>query len=125
MATTAAGPMNRRIRIERPVADDSFDGAGSGEWVEVKEVWAEVQDALPSRAEKLADGINMSARPARVRIRARPGIVPSMRFALLRKSGGITTVERVMEIVAGPASIEGGARLEFMTEEYSPAGNGA
>lgn len=125
MGGVAAGPMNRRIRIERPVSDDSFDGAGSGNWVLVKELWAEWQDALPSRGERLAQGINLSARPARVRIWYRPGLDSSMRISLLRREGGVHVVERVTQIVGGPAEIEGRKRLEFMVEEYSPAGNAA
>lgn len=122
---SGAGKMNRRIRIERPVADESFAGAGSGTWEPVKEVWAEVQDVLPSRSERLSDGFNIAARPARVRIWWRPAITPAMRFVLLRKTGGEVMVDRVMQIVAGPAEIEGRKRLEFMVEDYSTAGNAA
>lgn len=73
------GPLNRRLRIERPTADESFTGAGSGTWAPVVEVWASVQDALPSRGERLAEGINVAARPAQVRMNYRQGIDSSMR----------------------------------------------
>lgn len=111
-----AGKLDRSIRIERPVADDSFDGAGAGSWALVATVSAEVQDVLPSRSEQLAGGINMSARPARVRIRYRTDVTPDMRFVM----GG-----RVMQIVSGPAELGRREGLEFMVEEYRPAGNGA
>jgi head-tail adaptor len=79
-------------------------------------VWASVKDALPSRAEKLADGINMAARPARVRMRFRDDVTPDMRFVM---------GSRIMQIVSGPAELGRREALEFMVEEYSPAGNPA
>ncbi|SFK44534.1 phage head-tail adaptor, putative, SPP1 family [Sphingomonas sp. NFR04] len=111
--------LNRRVRIERPVADTSLDGAGSGTWALVKEVWAEVQDTLPSRSEKLADGINVTARPARVRIRYRDDVASNMRLVLLRKKVPV----RTMQIVSGPAELGTREGLEMMVEEYRPAGN--
>ncbi|WP_084581783.1 head-tail adaptor protein [Sphingomonas azotifigens] len=113
--------LNRRVRIERPVPDTSLDGAGSGTWALVKEVWAEVQDNLPSRGEKLADGINVAARPARVRIRFRDDVASNMRIVLLRKK----VPERVMQIIAGPAVLGNRDGLEMVVEDYRPAGNPA
>ncbi|WP_370308334.1 phage head closure protein [Sphingobium abikonense] len=114
--TLDAGTLDRRVRIERPVAAEGFDAAGSGEWEPVITVWANVQDMLPSRGERLAEGINVAARPARVRIRYRTGITPAMRFVI---------GERIMQIVSGPAELGRREALEFMVEEYSPAGNAA
>lgn len=125
MSLLQAGRMRHRIRIDRPVADDSFDGAGSGSWSPVATVWAELQDALPSRGERLADGINVAARPARVRIYWRSGITPDMRMVRLRKQAGIWVDDRVMQIVAGPAELGNREGLEFMVEDYSSAGNPA
>ena len=110
------GRLDRRIRIERPIADDSLDGAGSGSWQLVAEVWASVLDALPSRAERLADGINVAARPARVRMGFRSDVTPEMRFVM---------GNRIMQITAGPAELGRRDGLEFMVEEYRPAGNAA
>ena len=115
--------LDKRIRIERPVAAVGFDSAGSGDWDEVGKAWASVRDALPSRAERLADGINIAARPARVRMRYRDGITPAMRFVLLRRQGGVDVVQRVMQIVSGPAELGAREFLEFMVEDYSTAGN--
>ena len=111
-----ARKLDRRVLIQRPVPDDSYDGAGSGQWVDVATVWANVEDALPSRAERLADGINVASRPARVRMRHRSDVTSSMRFVV---------ANRIMQIVAGPAELGRRDGLEFMVEEYSPAGNGA
>ena len=116
MSGLDTGSLDRRIRIERPVADTSFDGAGSGTWALVAEVAASVQDALPSRAERLADGANSAGRPARVRMRYRADVTPNMRFVM----GG-----RIMQIIAGPAELGRRDGLEFMVEDYSPAGNTA
>lgn len=108
--------LTRRIIIERPTADDTFTGAGSGVWSKVAEVAAEVLDVLPSRGERLAEGINLATRPARVRIRYRSDVTPAMRFVM---------GDRVMQIIAGPAEIGRRRGLEFMVEDYSTAGGGA
>jgi head-tail adaptor len=120
-----AGPLDRRIRIERPAADDALDGAGSGAWAALATVWAGVKDILPSRAEKLSDGINVAARPARVRIRYRRNVTAAMRFVLLRREGGAWVAERTMQIVAGPAVLGRTEIMEFMVEDYSTAGSAA
>lgn len=111
-----AGRLNRRIVIERPVAASGIKGAGSGSWDRVAEVWAEVQDALPSRSERLDAGINVASRPARVRMRYRSDITAAMRFVM----GG-----RIMQIVSGPAELGNRQGLEFMVVDYSTAGNPA
>lgn len=123
-----ASRMKDRVRIERPVADTSLDGAGSGTWALVQDdVAAEVEDMLPSRGERLADGINVATHPARVRMRYRTDIKSSMRFVM-----GATVTDdvvdysgaRIMQITAGPAKL-GRNAIEYMVEDYSPAGNTA
>lgn len=113
-----ANRMRDRVMIERPIASQAFNGAGSGTWqaIDPEPVWCEIEDMLPSRGERLADGINVAARPARVRMRYRSDITPDMRFV---------DGDRVMQIVAGPAKIRGGTMLEFVVEDYSAAGNAA
>lgn len=124
-----SGLLNKKIRIERPVASASFKGAGSGTWELVQDhVWANVQDMLPSRGEKLADGINVTTRPARVRMRYREDVTLAMRFVLgATVVGNVVdyTGARIMQVVAGPAEIGTRDGVEFMVEEYRPAGNGA
>lgn len=110
------GPMNDRVRIERPVADTAFRGAGKGAWVEVDKAWADVQDTLPSRSERPAGGMPAAVRSARVRMRYRDGITSDMRFVL---------GDRVMQIVSGPAELGRKRGLEFVVEDYTPAGNAA
>lgn len=116
MALIRTGQLDRRIRIERPVPSTAFKGAGSGSWEPVITVWAQVQDALPSRSERESGGITVATRPARVRMRYRGGITPDMRFVM---------GDRVMQIVAGPAELGRREGLEFMVEDYSTAGNAA
>jgi len=111
-----AGYYDRRIRIERPVPDDSFDGAGSGSWEPFKTVWANVQDMLPSKSERVSDGLNALTRPARVRIRYRTDVTTDMRFVM---------GDRIMQIVSEPAQLGFRVALEFMVEDYKPAGNTA
>lgn len=111
-----ASRLNRVLTVEQPKSDDSFGGAGSGEWDFVATIYASIEDALPSRAERLATGINMAARPSRVRIRYREDITPDMRFVL---------GSRIMQIVSGPAELGNREAMEFMVEEYRPAGNAA
>ncbi|UAK25862.1 phage head completion protein [Sphingomonas nostoxanthinifaciens] len=122
-----SGDLDRRIRIEGPVEDPALDGAGSGAWaVVVLSVPAQVQDMLPSRGERLADGVNLATRPARVRIRFRPGITSAMRFGLLERQGdGTDRVVRTMQIISEPAELGRRVGLEFMVEDYSSAGNSA
>jgi head-tail adaptor len=118
---SAASRMKHRIRIEQPVADDSLDGAGSGNWSTLQdEVSAEIEDMLPSRGERMANGINVASHPARVRMRYRTDIKASMRFVDITDG----TAGRIMQIIAGPAYL-GRNLVEFMVEDYSTAGSTA
>lgn len=122
--------MNSLVRLEVPVADDSLDGAGSGTWALVDEIWAEIVDLLPSRTdgERVANGVDFAERPARVRIRYRTDIRNDMRLVL-----GATVVDdlvdytgaRIMQLVTMPAEIGRREGMELMVKDYSPAGNPA
>jgi head-tail adaptor len=125
-----ASRYNRRLRIEKEAPDDSFDSAGSDPWVPVAAAWASVQDVLPSRAESAGQGINITNRPARVRMRYRTDIDASMRFNLGREGkdedgNPIWRSERIVQIISGPAEIGFREEVEFMVESYSASGNGA
>lgn len=108
--------LDRRVRLERPVPDTSLMGAGSGGWDLVEEVWAEIHDMPPSRAERLDAGMTIVTRPARVRMRYRADITPDMR---------LVDSSRIMQIVGQPAELGRREAIEFMVEDYSPAGNPA
>jgi head-tail adaptor len=123
-----ASGMDRLVRLERPVPDTSLDGAGSGSWVLVASIWAEIKDTLPSKGERTEAGFNVATRPARVRVRYRADITSDMRLV-----EGATQVDdvmdysraRIMQIVSVPAELGRRERQEFMVEEYRPAGNAA
>lgn len=119
----AASRLDKRVRIERPVSSGRISGAGKGTWEPVCTVAASVVDALPSRGERLADGINISSRPARVRIRYRTDITSAMRFVLLRRQGGQDVPDRIMSVVAGPAEVGNREWSEFMVESTNSGGS--
>lgn len=124
------GRLRHRIRIQRPIADEGFDGAGSGEWSLVGECWADVQDMLPSRGERIADGINVAAGPARVHLNYRRDVTSGMRIQVgrnMKDADGAPywQADRIMQIITVPAEIGSREGLEFMVEDYSPAGNPA
>jgi len=113
-----ASRMDRLVRLERPVVDDSLDGAGSGGWELIAEIWAEIVDMLPSRSdgERVANGIDFAERPSRVRVRYRADITNNMR---------LVSTDRVMQIVTMPAELGRREAMEFMVKDYRPAGNPA
>ncbi len=85
---------------------------------------------LPSRGEKMAEGLNVSTRPARVRMRYRAGIAGNMRVLVGRNVKGadgepVWQSDRIAQIVTMPAEIGRREGLEFMVEDYSTAGNPA
>lgn len=112
----SAGELDRTIIFQRPIADTSFDGGGSGTWEDVAAVRASVLDVLPSRAEAIVQVVDIASRPARIRTRYRSDITPDMR---------ILFGARVMQIVSGPAEIGRREGLELMATDYSTAGNAA
>ncbi|MDR6851092.1 head-tail adaptor [Sphingomonas sp. BE123] len=125
---TFASRLRDLLRIERPVPDSGFAGAGSGTWILVEEVRAEVKDVLPSRGERLSGGINVATRPARIRMRYRSDVTPDMRLVLgARVVDGTVDYSnaRIMQITAGPAELGNRDGVEFMAEDYSTAGNAA
>ena len=112
--TLDPGTLDRFIAIEhRAVAQDPVYGTSTGAWETFAEVWAQVRDVLPSRAESLDDSISIARRPARIRMRYRSDITSDMR---LKVDG------RLMRIIAGPAELGRREGLELMAEELSTTG---
>lgn len=108
--------LDRRIRFERLVRPSGRGNAGQETWVEVATVYAEIQDMLPSRGERLTDGMVMANRPVRVRVRFRDDITSAMR---------VVYGERTLQIIAGPAELGRREGLEIVAQDYSTAGGGA
>ncbi len=115
---------DRQITIERPTTVDGEFGPTAGPWVPLvalsgsptvaERFWAEVQDVLPSRSEAVKQGLAVARNQTRLRMRWRDDIDSSMRVTVHGDA------DRVYQIVAGPAEIEGRkARIEMMLERYS------
>lgn len=108
-----AGRLDQRITFLTPVSTQNDSGHPTTKWFIFDEVWAEVQDVLPSRSEKITDGINIASRPCRVRIRYRNDITAAMRCQV---DG------RTLRIITTPVEIGRRDGLEFMAEELSTEG---
>jgi len=108
-----AGDLNRRITLQSRITAQDDGGRPSVAWADVVTVSAEVQDMLPSRGERIAEGLNVANRPCRIRIRYREGVSPDMRV-LYRG--------RTLRIVSMPAELGHREGLEFMAEELTVEG---
>lgn len=75
--------------------------------------WANVLDVLPSRAEATGNGLAIGTKRARLRLRDAVGTDMTMRVVLHSRG------DAIMQIVAGPARLEGTDFDEFAIESYS------
>lgn len=114
-----AGKLSRLVRVEKRV--DTIDpeyGTTTTAWAAVSPMSrANVQDVLPSKGESIANGIDVSRRPARVRMRWRTDIDATMRIIFLDRDN------RIMEILTEPAEMGNREAIEFMVAEYSVRGD--
>lgn len=109
-----AGKLNRRVTIlQRVRTQDPTYGTDLLSWAPLATVWAEVQDVLPSRGERVATEVSLASRPARVRMRWRDDVSQANRVEI---DG------RQMRVVAGPAMLGLREGLEIMVEELSTEG---
>ena len=110
-----AGTLRDRITIEANISVDDPDyGPQPGAWTPIaSRIAAEVQDVLPSKSERVTQGIRVATRPARIRIRYRTGITSDMRVIVHGET------DRTMQIVGGPAVLGRREGLEMVCEEYS------
>lgn len=112
-----AGKLDRLVTIlAKTSIQSATTGAYSSTWAEVATVFAQVVDALPSRAERVSEGVTIANRPCRVRMRWRTDITSAMR---LRIDG------RELRIVGGPAMLGAREGLELLAEELTTEGNDA
>lgn len=95
--------------------DAVFNTPATG-WMPVCEEWIEVQDMLPSRAERVAEGIDLASRPCRIRMLYRDDITSAMRVRLDDDGG------RILRIVSGPAELGFREGMELVAEEVSTQG---
>ncbi|CDO37144.1 phage head closure protein [Novosphingobium sp. KN65.2] len=114
----AAGRRDTLITFQsRTGSQDSATGAYTYSWADLASnptEWAEVQDMLPSRAERIADSVSIQRRPCRVRTLYRSDITSDMR---------ITFEGRALQIVAGPAELGRRDGLEMLCEEMTTEGD--
>jgi len=112
-----AGRLNARVTIlAKTGVQSAATGAYSSTWAEYDTVFAQVVDALPSRAERVADGVEIANRPCRVRMRYREDVTSAMR---LRFNG------RDLRIVGGPATLGNREGIELLAEELTSEGSEA
>jgi head-tail adaptor len=115
------GAMNREVEIrQRTRAQSTTDGSYTDTWTTLATVWAEVQDILAGKAERIANDIDMSRRPSRVRFYWREDVTTEMRFRVLGRSTGEAT--RDMRIISGPAELGFRDRVEFIAEDVTTEG---
>lgn len=113
-----ASMLDKQVRVQRKVAAEGFASAGKSQWLPVGpnegKAFAQVQDILPSREAETGDGFGASVRRARVRMRYRADLTEAMRLVM---------DNRIMQITTMPVEIGRRDGIEFMVEDYSPAGN--
>lgn len=118
-----SGRYDRRIRIERRTAAKSASfGSTSDVWETVPgyaSVPANIQEILPSKAERLEGSMRIAQRPARVRVRYASGITSAMRVVYLDRDN------RLMKILTPPVEMGRREALEFMVSDFSTQGAAA
>lgn len=104
--------LNTRGTFERLVVtgQDPTFGGDITEWRPLATAWMEVRDVPPSRAESVKLGLPVAINQTRVRYNYRTDVTSAMR---IRISG---PVERVLQIVAGPAVLGEKEYCEVMCE---------
>ena len=107
--------LDQKVTIERKTkARDPEYGTLVDAWEVVADrIWANVQDVLPSRAEKTTNGLQVATQQARLRIRKQHQVDMAMRVTLHNRG------DKVMQIIAGPAQLDDRMHNEFMLEAYS------
>jgi len=113
MKLTASLLSSRVTILTRVDAQESVYGTDTVTWTALATVWADVQDVLPSRAERLADSIIIANRPCRVRMRWRSDIASTMRLQV---------GARTLQIIAGPAELGRREGLELVAEDLTTEG---
>ena len=107
--------LDQRITIEqKTITRDPDYGTESITWTAfASRIAAQVQDVLPSRSESVKQGLRVTTRPARIRIRYRTGITSDMRVVVHGAA------ERTLQITGGPAELGRREGIEMTCEEQS------
>lgn len=78
MSNVAAGDLRHRVLIQQQVTSRDSDGVSQTVWADVATVWASVEPL--SAREFIQSGQTQAAVTARITIRYRAGLLPSMRL---------------------------------------------
>lgn len=106
-----ASDLNHRVLIERQVVtQDPQYGTEAVTWVTVANLWANVQDVLPSRSEAVKNGLATATSQTRIRMRFRTDIDSSMRMTISRPA------PVVYQIISGTAELGRREWMEFVVE---------
>lgn len=117
-----AGTFDRRVRFEvRSSTVDPDYGTQTPTWLPVaglEEVWVNIQDTLPSRAEMISQGVEQSYQPSRVRMQwTDVPINATMRIIDLDRGN------RIMQVTTEAAEYGRREALEFMVNRYTQQGD--
>jgi len=108
------GVLDRRVNIEQKVVtQDATYGTEVITWTLLATVWANVQDALPSKSESVLQGLAVALNQVRVRIRYRSDVNSAMRITIKGDT------DRVLQIVGGPSELGRRDGIEIMCESVS------
>lgn len=112
-----AGQLDREVTFLRreTTQDPTYGTALEGDWVPVATVWAQVQDMVPSRGERMVEGVSFAARPCRIRIRYREDISSDLRLTIDGRAGA-------HRIVTQPAELGRREGLELLAEQLTTEG---
>lgn len=112
-----ASDLDRRVTfLQRATSQDATYGTRvEGNWAPFDTVYAQVQDMLPSKGERIAEGVSAANRPCRVRIRHRDDITSAMRLSVEGRPG-------TWRIVTQPAEIGRREWLELVAEQLTTEG---
>jgi head-tail adaptor len=108
---------NCRGRIEYPVAgQDGTYGSSAPTWALLGVRWMHLQDVLPSRAEKVTEGLEVSQNQTRCRMNYCTDVTSGMRIIVNRPT------PTTYQIISGPAILGDKQGIECMLEKVSTVG---
>ena len=111
------GTLNARARIEYPVhTSDPVYGGDVITWALLDVVWCNYQDELPSKSERVEQGLALNTNRTRIRMRYRADVDSSMRLVINRPNPTIYQIE------SGPAELGDKDGLELMVTAFSSKG---
>jgi len=111
------GPLNTRCRVEYQVnSTDPTYGTPVTSWALLDELWCGIQDAMPSRAESVRNGLETARNQTRWRARFRNDIDSTMSIVIMRAD----SVR--YQIIGGPAELGNHDGIECMLERYASDG---